>query len=790
MKRRKGQVELVIILGIVFLFIVVIFSGVGSNFFASPVPGGVADKQELVSMRVEGIIEDGVEQTLRVMERHGGYLDDPSIAGTEATWMYPANVQFMGTGVAYWQMCENDYSLTKERIEGWFELSVAKYVKDNLKGVVDDFGRNVSFDTRDIDVDINILGWNSGEEKRIDFEVNLPTEVDGYPMPSQYNPYDGFVSTRFGEIIRFASDYAKDNVVNRNLEVFTIYGIYFSKNIDGFGKLPTSGVLTECGQTLHRDPDQINSYLYELVNYVITQLRWWDLMSTDHDIPKIFAIQKLNRETYRGLDIYLRMSDYFAFDNHDVIMITNNDPLVKSSILTPPVCVQEFNMGYDVDYPVIISVKDIETGSFFNFASHVFVKSNGLHMYPGKCGDITSPGQGNCENLQCTTTVRVINDLSQPVEKAFVAFGDCPVGYTDENGRISGPSACRGDFSIYKNDTYEYYLEEDINNQDIESVYMLHRIPFFTAHFREVNMFIDYKTPLSNVWQTCSVCGSCKTGYATETKVRCETDIMDREYMYVEFTPSHRPSFTLPISNVNGSSSDADCMDSDDCQFCIDNTDNILTGDTDEIQQKCQKCTIDCAAGVVENKTVKYIMSGQHGIDGTVLDPYTSREDGGMITTYTLARDEDEIYVNMPIAEAKKGYDYQVSDSEKSCLMNYLAKCDIDPISEEEVIQKTVVMTCSCDNLLMLVNNTGISSETSDMFCRCPPGTIYSSEGCCDRPTDRCTSQVCDGCKSVVFGGECVPLPPCVNCCDVTGLVNYINSEQTQLKTGTRLICE
>ncbi len=768
MEKRKGQAELVIILGVVFLFLIVLFSGIGSNFFASPIPSGVAEKQAAVSTMVLGVIKDGVDQTLRVMERHGGYLDDPSITGK--TWRDVANVQFMMTGVPYWQMCENDYSLTKEEITKNFELSVAKHIKDNIGGMSELFGKNVSFDANSISVDANILGWNKGEVKRIDVSVNLPTRVDGYDMPAQFHPYKHSIDTRFGEIMRFASDYAKDNAVNRNMEIFTIYGVYFSTvEPDGFGRLPTSGVLTECGQVLHRDPEQINNHLYDLINYVITQLRWWDLMTTDHEIPKVFAIQDLNGEEYRDLDIYLRLADGFSFDTHDVIMVTNNDPLVTSSVLTPPVCVQEFNRGYDIDYPVIISVKDVETGNFFNFASHVFVESSGLKMYPGSCSSITAPGQGECEELQCSVSLRVIDDLSNPIEGAFVAFGDCPVGYTDINGLVSGSSACFGDLSIYKNNTFEYYLEEDITNNEVDSIYMLHKIPFFTAHFREVKIFIDYIPYLEGGWQTCTACsGSCNI-QGINTRIRCETDLMDKEYMYVEFTPSHKPSVTLPITNIDSGSIDPDCMDSEACQFCTSHTENVTTGNMNEVKDACQQCSIDCASGVLENRTVKYIMSGEHAVEGTVFNPYTSREAGGMITGYFLDRDEDEVFINMPRSETKTGNNYQVSDSEKSCLTSYLATCDIDPISDSEVIQNTVVMTCSCDNLLGLVNEIGISDETSGGFCTCPEGSSFDS-GCGEL------------CGVDMF-------PECVTCCDVTWLVDYINRESTKLKTNTRLIC-
>jgi hypothetical protein len=677
-------------------------------------------------------------------------------------------------------MCENDYSLTKEEITRNFELSVAKHIKDNMKEVSDFFGKNVTFDANSVSVDANILGWNKGEAKRIDVSLTLPTRVDGYDMPAQYHPYRHSIDTRFGEIIRFASDYAKDNAANRNMEIFTIYGTYFSAvEPDGFGRLPTSGVLTECGQVLHRDPQQINGHLYDLINYVITQLRWWGVMTTDHEIPKIFAIQDLNGEEYRDLDIYLRLSDGFAFDTHKVIMVTNNKPLVTSSVLTPPVCVQEFNMGYDIDYPLIISVKDEETGNFFNFASHVFVESQGLQMYPGSCSSITSPGQGECEDLQCSVSLRVIDDLSNPIEGAFVAFGDCPVGYTDSNGLVSGPSACFGDLSIYKNDTYEYYLEEEMTNSGIESVYMLHRIPFFTAHFREVKVFVDYKPYLESGWQTCTACGSCNTGYAIDTRVRCERDLMDKEYMYVEFSPSHRTDITLPITNIDSSSIDPECMESDSCRFCTEHSNEINAGNMQDVREACQQCSIDCASGVLENRTVKYVMSGEHAVEGTVFNPYTSREAGGMITSYNLERNEDEVYINMPRSETKTGNNYQVSDSEKSCLTSYLATCDIDPISSSEIIQKTVVMTCSCDNLLELMDDLGTGPDTTEMFCTCPEGSSYSS-GCCDRTPQGCGSAC----------GDDEWLPPCVTCCDITGLVDFINSGPTQLKTNTRLICK
>lgn len=782
----KGQVELVIILGIIFLFIVVMFSSFGSNFFANPVPSGVAERQAAVNTLVMGVIKDGVKDTLRTLELHGGYLEDPSIAGK--SWEDVPNVEFMKTGVAYWQMCENNYSPKKEDVKRYFELAAAKYIRDNINQVSDLYGRNVSFDPRNIKVEANILGANPGEPKKIDVTVTLPTTVDGYDMPSQYHPYKHSIDTEFGEILQFAADLAEDNAKNRNLEVFTIYGVYFSQDLDGFGKLPTTGVLTECGQFLFRDAEQIDMYLMELVKYIITQIRWWDVMSTDYSIPKIFAIQSLDGKEYRDLDIYMRIPDNFGFDNHDFVMYVNNEREVTTSVLIPPVCIEAFNRGYNVNYPVIISVKDRETGGFFNFASHVYVESEGLHMYPGSCGSIKSPGSDKCQDLSCEVNMRVVDDLSVPMEGVFVSYGNCPVGYTDSNGRVTAPSMCSGELTIYKNSSYEFYQEEDILNQNLKDTYVLHKVPEFQAHFREVSIYLDYKYYGDSFWATCTPCGSgCNTGMAYDTRVRCEVDLMDREYMYLDFTPKYRDDLTLPISNIDSDSVDPDCMESEACKRCTEESENVNKNNMNEVQGDCQQCSIDCASDVTENRDVEYLPSGTHTVEGFVLDPYTSREAGGVITTYTLDRNEDEVYINMPRSEKKSGNNYQVSDSEKSCLTSYLSTCDIDPISATEPIQKTIVMKCTCENLLELVNETNLWYETQDRFCTCPLGSAYSS-GCCDSLPLGCLG-VCDGCKVMGPDGCSVYLPVCATCCDSSWLVDYINSNSVQLQTNTRLIC-
>ena|GEM_PF-1124504 len=720
---RKAQAEIVVIVGVVLLAVAVIYYATQGGFTPSSVPQGVYQKQKLVHESFMGMARKGSEKVLGVMEMHGGYPTAELLGG--GGYQIPPYTVFMDEGIPYWAMCEKDLSPSNKNITRWFELSMENYIRTHISEITSTY-KNASFDLSKLSVSASI----SSSPHKIDITINLPTKVDGYSVQGNLFPYKFSISTKLGEISDFARDFSKAQSSKRFLEVFTEASIYFSKDAeDENPKLPTAGVLTNCGEVIFRTPQDVSNYLREIAEYVITQTLWWQDMPVDTSKPKVYAINReIIGKEYRDLEISMHLPDNFAFDTAEPIIITNDEPVYTSPFWDAFKCMTLYGMTYSVSYPVIVRVKDPLSGESFNFAVMAFVDGNDKKMAPGKCEDI---GQGNAtaKQLNCSANLTVVDESGKPIYGAVAAFGKVVIGVSDSSGRIEGRIECGNrSLSIYKNSSYDFYAR-NVSSSKINGTYVLHRVAEFYAHFRQISI----------------------TG-TKETALTCLVENLT-DISFVDLDSGTR-KFT--ITNLDPKSADPDCMDSSACRECKGCND-------EDCLDSCGECASGCIGGVLEKVKVDYAPSGRYDFDAIILDTGKLKEMGGFISKYEIKANTTQLYFNIPLENSLLwliGDNYKISDERKGELAENLEDvCGMNPVSEKPYQNAIMTSNCTCVNLRSILDRFVGSclrqEEISGLFCKCPTGTPYPSG--CSQPCSPgpCTSQVCP------------PNPPplCYDCC-------------------------
>jgi hypothetical protein len=739
--------EIIVILGILLVVaIAVVFAIRGGGILSSPVPEGIYSQQREVAASVKNVIRDATDETLKVMMMHGGYLDR-RVPGVTVTSSDVPHVDFLLSGVPYWQRCEETMYPDITEVKGWMEKSIEDIIRNGMDDIEGQYGNRTVFDKSKIDVVVDIKGMEPFEPDTIGVTVTMPTTVRGYPLPEgDLHPYKIGFDTKFGRAYSFGKDFAEASADNRYFDVFSIAAIYLSQELENtHTRLPTAGVMTQCGEVVYRSPQQINSYLLEILEYVMSTTQWWQGMEnlcpggTCLSQTKSFAIEDLEGAEYPELDVRTVLADDWVFKLVDYVFATNFE-MPKHGGFVVPVCTQTYNHAYDFSYPFIIRVKDPYTGYSFSFASEVSVKEGSDRtMEPGDC---SPPGGAltGCENLPCHGRVGVVDNEGRPLEGAFVVFGGCPVGETGADGYAEGPIKCGNqELFVYRTSDYEF-LKRTVSWEALNRTHTvtLNPVREIRVHFWEVEITTNgyYESDEERIFTECDACPrSCDI--TDVTSQQCSIGLVSREQMLVEFDNGY---MKLPVTNIDSSGAAAGCSDTADCQTCSEHASEMEEGDADDsVFEACKRCAQGCYSPPLHNTQVNYLPSGyDYAVNGIMFDPLDDYRINGafLYNSLSISEDDTELNVYMPNrSEDRSGYlDQDVTDKEKRCLAQALMECGIMPVSTEKYVSSTVVLPPSdydCVYMKGLIVGCGGSPD---------PGTFRDCVGeddeplvCCDK---------------------------------------------------------
>jgi hypothetical protein len=455
---RKGQVEAVIILGIIVVVAVVIILAI-----QIPGPGPLTPQSRTVKDSIENFIRAGAYDTIKTMGIQGGYLTTPT-----------DTVTFLGKEVPYWN---KGGQLNIPDLSANLANGLKQYIIDNKDGLAGSFDKPVTLGSPTVTATIL--------SSKVDLVVNLPTTVDGSAIAQ---PYSVSIPTKLGDINDFARSFATENNDKRFFEMHTI-AFYGQIPPDPEAQpLPWYFQLRYCGEFFFKTWNDIRPNADEVVKRVVAQTYMPNkapLNTLDTTGIRKYELPPINGKTFDDLDVTFFLPDDFGLTRNSFQFSPDPIQAVAEPIEMVGICLSDTVLvEYDIKYPVIVRVEDTLTNDAFQFALDVQIEANEPADWTSTIGDSPSI----CDQLDCSASILVKNSKGEPIKNTDVFFMGCTVGTTDNSGQYVGNIPCGiGPLNVYGND-YDTYDEMHSSDELIDISITLMKKPVVKLFFHEVTI--------------------------------------------------------------------------------------------------------------------------------------------------------------------------------------------------------------------------------------------------------------------------------------------------------------
>jgi hypothetical protein len=468
--RKKGQVEFIVILGIIVVVAVVIVLAI------QPYDGPLPTDSRTVKESVESFIRAGAYDTMKTMGQQGGYMTPPA-----------DTITFLGKSVAYWQKDGQIITpdLSTNLVEG-----LEQYISANKDALASSFDKPVTLG--DPHVSVSMLA------NKVELVVSLPTTVDGSPIPQ---PYTVSVPTKMGDINEFGRGFVSANSEKRFFETFTLSSIVISPFNDGVQQTPTLIFLTECGEFVFKSwwdmqPDMTDVIERTLANTYMPGKGPRNVGETTSS-PK-YLLTPINGKNYGDMEVDFYLPDDFELTRQNFAFTPDPVNSFAKPIPMTGICQSDpINVNYYVKYPVVVRVEDPLTNNAFQFAIDVAIQDNEPATWAGLSTEFTDLSE-LCHNPQCSMKLAVKDGSGSPVPYASATFLDCPVGRADDAGILEAGVPCGiGKLNIYKRG-YDVYDEIKSSDGLVDTSVTMTKTPIVNLHLYEV--VIDDVSSISEYW--------------------------------------------------------------------------------------------------------------------------------------------------------------------------------------------------------------------------------------------------------------------------------------------------
>lgn len=461
--KLKAQAELFAIIGIVVIVAAVAYYSYQSGLIDLPPITSISEEQRLVKESVSGFITSAAFEELRELGETGG-VESPTDF-----------VSLSNNPIPYWS---RDGVVNIPDMKSALEIRLKEYLEQNKDDFAESFGKDVTIGNPIVQVSIF--------DERIDISINMPTSVNGQPIPQ---PYKTSFQTNFGKAYDFSKKFVQSQNKNRFLEMFTMVNVISRGQLSE--DVPIRIVRYECGDIFFKSWDDIKPEMESLITLTLANTYTFGKspkMTYDKSPFAEFEIPSLNGKMYTGIDVTFHEEDDFGldrtsffFDPEPILVVPELVPLTGSCTSTPTI------INYSVRYPAIVRVKDGVTGNILQFAVDTYIKNN----KPGNFGRISyelSDLAALCNNPVCSAKVSVTDLSGNPVPEASVSFLGCEIGKTSSSGIVEGPAACgAGNLRVYARG-YSMYEKTYAIDELADASVTVSKMPVFTVYLHMVNV--------------------------------------------------------------------------------------------------------------------------------------------------------------------------------------------------------------------------------------------------------------------------------------------------------------
>ena len=404
---RKAQLTVFIIVGLV----LIVTAGLGIYLTSSKVQleekrAAVPAEQRPVYDFVVNCVQDRAREAINIMGQQGGYLEIPSqIERNPASYVAadPAAI----VKIPDWYYLEQDRSPS---ITG-MEKDISGFVEENLRECLNEFADFPQFKITELG---NISAQTTLAEGNVVVELSYPISVEGEGRTERIDSYIIAVPARLKQMFDLAQRFMQNENKNKILEQATIDLMGLNDNI------PMDGLDTDCSvkrwlmsdvkQQL-QDTLKNHAQLFRIKNTVyapfVSDEKTYEKLTNyapDDIAPKELGgpgkkpSQSLLDQTPDAYEYFMLMFDigqpstdlrasfiYLPEWGLSMDAEPNDGGVLKSNIgkvnnLIPFLCANQYHFVYNVNYPIVIRLKDDKafenTGFIFQFATPVIISSN------------------------------------------------------------------------------------------------------------------------------------------------------------------------------------------------------------------------------------------------------------------------------------------------------------------------------------------------------------------------------------------------------------------------------
>jgi hypothetical protein len=417
---------------------------------------------------VEGLVRSAVLSTINDLGEKGGYL-------SESDYQL-GSVTLAGEEVPYWQA--NGEVAYPDKVTNLQE-GVRRYLEDNI----DSFAESLS----EVEFGEPMVGPPTFRDDSITVSVTMPTT---YRENAISGNYVVTVDTLYSQAYDFATGFALYESNNRPLEYYTLSSMALSPIENNHHSIPMQEVIFGCDDYLFLGSSDViprmeSTIMKTLSNTYMPGKAPEGYLLTSSS-PK-YSLVPLGGKRYGDLDVDFLLPDDFSLDQSNFRMspdpavgIPEPIPLMGECMGMEPVAV-----SYTFNYPAVVSVRDPETGSVFQYAVHVSVLNN----EPRPWSVTSTPEKGLqeeiCSEPSCIMDLEVRDSSGNLLPQASVSFMGCHIGETDSSGYLASLAPCgSGTLYVYKRG-YDEYLDARTSSE-LEGSVTLYRQPAFNVILHEV----------------------------------------------------------------------------------------------------------------------------------------------------------------------------------------------------------------------------------------------------------------------------------------------------------------
>ncbi len=480
--QKRGQITIVIALGIVILVVFGSLAAIRFGFFKSDfekqLERGVVP-QELVPVKsfIDDCLTEIATGAVYTLSARGGYLDIPEdILPRSITNPFSNSLElYPGSDVAYW-FYESANGIQQEQIPNLdeMELELADYIDSNFQDCYEDLG---FYENEGFEIVLPTYTFSSVnvETNHIEVTVDAPTTISLNEVSKEVENYALKLDIPLGKFYDLSKAILSEETEENFLEEYTI------DMMATYEEIPYNDLELDCGRrTWSKQEVKENFKQIASTNIGALRLTGEDYVFTDdpHDYfsidvrsPGGVTSNFLYSNNWPfAMEVTPSQGDFLFSDS-----LGQSNPTVNR-MLNLFFCINNYNFVYDIKYPTLISLMD-ESGYVFQFANMVIVKNNQPKISESEFanyGESLEMKENICNFPSVGVTVESYDyETLSPISGADISYQcsvtTCYLGKTDSNGIFEGmaPACFNGEIVAQKEGYYPYSDMFSTNEEEL-----------------------------------------------------------------------------------------------------------------------------------------------------------------------------------------------------------------------------------------------------------------------------------------------------------------------------------